>query len=543
MLSMTIMLAVVLSVITFTIMTGAIGQLNLSGTATNRESALQGALTGVQAVVAEIRAASTNGYVALGGLPCSIVSGVTNTSGSPSFTASVQYQDETAQAAYTNVTSCTQGVGPSAAASGNFLARAVITSCSPTNACPANPTSAITGYGARRVVSTYDFDTYYANVPGGLIYSYSGKECFVATYNNTINTSGGVTLEVTTSCSTSNPLEQFQYTSNWNLAIELGGAEWCVQDPEDGSPASGSPVAITASCTSSAVAQWGVDDVGDIEGVETSGSPAGQPAGYCLLNPNPNDTSNTVGDATVGTTNCDSGYGNTATWHMSSNVGSGASQPVSPQVFGVTDQLVNFEEFGYCLDVSNQSVTSPYLIDYMCKQFPDTTDYPAWNQRWCFNQLSTNSSNLPVGVLYTPEGQTTCQNPSSPYCLTSPLQTPGSLPSTVWVTVTSCNPQSSSQPDNLLWTGWGSNGGSNNDYTWTDYAGHCLEANTLDQAYPASPSNEPFTQVNGDDPFSTIQVDTCNGSFEQKWNAPPILGTSQITNTHEGTGTGAYVGP
>lgn len=539
MLGLAIVLTTVLSVMAVTITTGAVDQLQFSSNATNRDGALQGALAGVQTMVAQIRAASSGGYAVLSELPCSNFSGLTNTSGSSSFIASVQYQDQNSQGKFVNV-SCTQGQGPAAASPGSFLARAVITSCSPASACPTSPTAAITQKGIwRRVVSTYDFNTSYANIPGGLIYSYSGEECFVATYNNGSSPSGGVTLEVTTACLPNAPLEQFQYTSNWDLAIQLGGVQYCVQDPEDGSPASALPLAITTSCTTTGAPQWGINDVGDIEGVAASGS--GQPNGYCLDNPLSSDPSgNLTEDATVGS--CDSGFDNTSTWQLSSDVGAGASQPASGQLFGVTDQLVNFEEFGNCLDVTNQNSSWPFLIDYMCKQFPDTTDYPVWNQRWCFDQLSTNSDNLPVGVLYTPQGQTTCSSPSSPYCLKSPLQTPGQLPSTVWVTVTSCTLGSSLQNQtNLLWTEWGSKGGSLHEYTWTDNAGLCLESNTSNPAYPASASSAPFTPVG--DAFSTIQVDTCDGSYEQKWNAPAILGQSQIVNTHEGTGSGAYSGP
>jgi hypothetical protein len=225
---------------------------------------------------------------------------------------------------------------------------------------------------------------------------------------------------------------------------------------------------------------------------------------------------------------------NTSTWTMAPQVGAGASQPASGQLFGVTDQLVNFQEFGRCLDVTNQSVTSTFLIDYMCKQFPDTTDYPVWNQRWCFDQLSSNSDNLPVGILYTPDGQTSCSNPSSPYCLQSPLQT-ATQNISAYVTVTSCNISLTQQSTNLLWTEWGSTGGSLHEYNLTDNDGYCLEGNTSNQQPP-----------NSGDPsvvFTTIQVNTCNGSYEQKWNAPAVFGISQIVNTHEGTGSGAYTGP
>ncbi len=528
-----LLLIVVFSITAVTAMTGSLSQLNQSANTSYRNGYLQGALTGVQVVVGEIRAQNVNGYVVPSQLPCATSSGWTNASsgkGSSSFTASVQYYDETPGGAYVAVT-CTAGTGP-AASSGNYLARAVITSCAPAASCP-DPTAA--GAGAtsgtlRRVVSTYNFNTSNANIPGGLIYSYSNKECLIAVYTDGADASSGVVLEATTACSASNPMERFQYTPSWNLDIQLGGIDYCVQDPEDTGGGS-STLAITRNCGTSTAAQWGVNDNGGIQGVASSGTPSGQPNSYCLQNPLSGDPSGAQSQK-VSLGSCGSGFNNTTTWQMSPSTGAGGSQPPNGQVFAATDQLVNYQEFGACLDVTNQNVGSSFLIDYMCKQFPDTGDFPSWNQRFCFHQTSTDSSGNPVGMLYTPQNQTTCTDPAHPYCLTSPLATPGSLPSQVWVTVRACDLTTTPTSD-LSWTEWGTNGGAIHSYTWTDGSGYCLEANTANKWSPSGNT----------DKFSTIQVDTCNGSYQQKWNAPPSLGVSQIANTHEGTGTGAVTGP
>lgn len=528
-----LLLIMVFSIVAVTAMTGSISQLNQSTNTSSRNGDLQAALAGVQVTVGRIRAQNINGYVVPSQLPCGTSSGWTNAAsgtGSASFTTSVQYYDETPLGAFVAV-SCTAGSGPTPPSSGNYLARAVVTSCSPSTTCP-NPTAASTAKGNwRRVVSTYNFNTSNANIPGGIIYSYSNKECLIAVYNNGSNASGGVTLEATTKCSTSNTLEQFQYTPTWNLDIQIAGIDYCVQDPEDTGGGS-STVPITQNCGAAATAQWGVNDNGDIQGVSTGTSPAGYYNSYCLQNPLYSDPTGTqTSKVTLG--GCSGGFNNTTTWQISPSAGAGGSQPPSGQAFGPTSQLVNYQEFGACLDVTNQNVGSSFLIDYMCKQFPDTNGYPSWNQRFCFQKTSTDAHGNPVGMLFTALNQTTCTNPANPYCLHSPLATPGSLPSQVWVTVTACDVTETNPASNVTWTEWGSNGGSVHDYTWTDANGYCLEANTANKWAP--PGNT--------DKFSTIQVDTCNGSYQQKWNAPPSLGVSQIANTHEGTGTGAVTGP
>ena len=76
MLGLALAMTVLLSLVTVSIMSGAIGQLQLSSAATNRNGDLEGALAGVQAMVANIRAASASGYVVTNELPCSNVSGL-----------------------------------------------------------------------------------------------------------------------------------------------------------------------------------------------------------------------------------------------------------------------------------------------------------------------------------------------------------------------------------------------------------------------------------------------------------------------------------
>lgn len=527
-----LLVLVFISIVAVTVMESAFGQLDLSSTSTTRDDTLQAALSGVQAAVSDIRASSSGGYVDPTSLPCSITSGATNTSGSPTYSASIQYYAETVSGTYSAIT-CVTGQGPQVTAGGSYLAEAVISSCSPADDCPASGTPAQTALW-RRVVSTYKFETTNANVPGGVIYSYQDQECLLAQLASPGNPSAGVTLDVTNSCSSGNPsysLEQFQYTSTWNLAIVIENSLYCIQDPEDLSAPAASPVNLVACASNSTTPaeQWGVNDLAGIEGVATSGSPSGQPNNWCLENPlgSVSIPAGTTESAAAIVTSCSNqtGFSPNLSWQMSPSVGAGGAATSSGSLTGATEQMVNYEQFGLCMDVTNQDVNYGNLIDYDCKQFPDTSDYPVWNQRWCFDDLGTSNGN-PVGLLYTPDGQTSCTNPSNPYCVQSPGST-AAQSSTAWVTVVSCtlNKSESYYPSDLLWTAWGSNGGTLNNYTWTDYNGNCMEANPNDTVNPG-----------GSTYWSTIQVATCDGSYQQKWNAPATLGASQVSNTHEGTG-------
>ena len=202
--------------------------------------------------------------------------------------------------------------------------------------------------------------------------------------------SGGVTLAVTTSCSTTNVLEQFQYTTTWNLAIQLGGVQYCVQDPEDGTTASASPVSITTQLHGYRCRAMG-DQRRRGHRRCCNQSFARGPAERLLLGQppvlDPSGTSDP--EATVG--NCDSGFDNMSTWQMSLGRG-GGSFAARDRPMCLASQISSSTSRN-----SATAWTSPtrtplaVLIDYMCKQFPDTTDYPVWNQRWCFDQLSTNS--------------------------------------------------------------------------------------------------------------------------------------------------------
>ena len=107
--------------------------------------------------------------------------------------------------------------------------------------------------------------------------------------------------------------------------------------------------------------QWSFNDDGTYEASKsTSARPTASSRGMCLSAASQNAGLN------VTTAGCSDGSTTSPTqaWIPAPSVGAGAAQ---------APQLVNYYEFGRCLDVTNQNVDCDHLIDFPCKQNP----YPA----------------------------------------------------------------------------------------------------------------------------------------------------------------------
>jgi hypothetical protein len=98
------------------------------------------------------------------------------------------------------------------------------------------------------------------------------------------------------------------------------------------------------------------------------------------------------------------------------SVGAGkAGGNVSGVVGPPTDQYVNFEQFGRCLDVTAANVAETYLIAYPCKQAPLSSKVK-WNQKWTWAPSSGE-----IGTMRTDAWSTATPSVSiGPYCLEAP---------------------------------------------------------------------------------------------------------------------------
>jgi hypothetical protein len=144
-----------------------------------------------------------------------------------------------------------------------------------------------------------------------------------------------------------------------------------------------------------------------------------------------------------------------------------------------------------------------FLINFPCEQNP-FRGAKKWDQLFTAPPIPTGEASV-TGQISTTRDDA---NPPQQYCLTSPGTVGG------YVTIKTC--------DGLprqTWTIYGGDKTLNYSTKYTLVNGSlCLGLSVPNVELPA---------------WSTIDVENCNGSTEQKWNAVPNLLSSTLINTHE----------
>jgi Tfp pilus assembly protein PilX len=224
--------------------------------------------------------------------------------------------------------------------------------------------------------------------------------------------------------------------------------------------------------------KWSYNDGGKFEIVKPDKSAL---ADRCLAGSSP--TSN--GTTLVMPATCSAAQ----VWVPDKTVGAGAAGEA-------TQQLVNYDQYGRCLDVTFQNVNNPWLIAYPCKQDPSRAI--TWNQRFVWDGTGTR------------ELQTTPADVA--YCLTTPSSS-GAL-----VTTQACASDRSDQ----RWTINADTGNRTTSFTIVAANGLCLDLGT--------PQGSGSVTA-----WSSIVVNPCAGTFTQKWNAPPLTGAGGVVRQRETT--------
>jgi Ricin-type beta-trefoil lectin domain len=443
---------------------------------------LAAAETGVDIMMGHIRAANDGaGNGVLGSLPCGTLTGSVEAAATERYQATVVYykNDPTGQssswlASSTNQVQCIVGGGAISAP-----AFAMITSVG-TNQPSGFPAGAV-----RTVQATYIFKTSNANIPGGAIHvlQSSVDMCLDA---GSGNPAVGTIVKIQT-CTPGAISQKFAY--NANLTIELSASVTNSQpnglclDAGANAP-SGAMVAFQlCSQTTLPQQQWSFDDNANFRNTLPDDSDIGS---LCFAEQIPN----TAGSLIMLSSSCGGGFSADA------SVGAGAAG-------GGIGNLVNFQEFGRCMDVTNQDPTSSFIIIWPCKQNPNPAKL-TWNQLWALPAIATNATSA-TGRITTYDTAN-----STLYCLKSP----GSTAAMQYAVVTPCG---GTTPANETWTVYGNTGDYSTSYIIKDSSTspgpYCLQ--------PTDPSASPPDFFSGGSQVSKLVLGTCNGNGLQKWNAPP----------------------
>jgi hypothetical protein len=457
-----------------------------------RIHALHAAQAGLDVALGHIRAAedgADNGVLA--GLPCGVFSGNVGAGGTARYQVNVDYfstdpqgRSDTWIAA--NRIPCVAGGGAFTSPAFGLL-RSVGTD---------EPTGAIGSVPGRSLRATYTFETTNQNIAGGLIHVYltdtSTDLCMDA---GSGAPAAGTNLQMQL-CSAGRPQQTFAY--NPNLTILLVSSKTSLL-PLGMCLDAGTPQALgnvvefqPCAATTHPQQQWSINDSANLEGTADGLALDG----FCfnVLNPDAAGSYVVLGSVADGT--CHGGYDNVQTFSPEASVGAGASGASA-------HQLVNFNQFGRCLDVTEQKVAFAYLISWPCKQAPNPANI-TWNQKWLLPAVAAGDT--------SGTGPITTNPTAGLYCLHSPESTaPGG-----YVTVALC--PAGATPAAMRWTVDLDTGVYATSYQIRDDLGYCL--------MPTDPGLTPADLYPKGQQISKIVVAECDGSTLQKWNAPPNILTS-----------------
>ncbi len=497
---MAMLLLIISTGLIMAVATVVFGQQSHTRNDVQRIKALSAAQTGIEVAVGAIRMSTTpDGFGDPRALPCSVMTGRTSAaSDDAQFSVRVYY---------------TKAVPPSGdiqwatQPANRWDCGATATSM------PAHALIQATGsYGVQRTLTaTYSFTTVTQNdrIGGGLVRAYStnnGNYCISAAATTALS---GSQLLVKV-CDAQNPLQRFAYQAG--LTITLAdittptGQRLCL---DGGSTmAAGNPVRLQP-CAPAPTRQqvWGSDDHSVFYLQPTATTI------LCLRSSKGDTDGATVsltGPARAG--QCVKDWSETATFITDPQFGAGKAGPA-------TGQLVNSHQFGRCIDVTANDVTTPYLVVFPCKQ--PLTGPVLWNQNWVLPAATSDSSRR-SGPIHTTTGGTT-------YCLKNPGST-SALGN--YLTVQSCNP-GSVLPTSLQWTVNGDTGRQSTSFRIE--SSHLVPPGGTSTCISVTNPNatNPDVWRTHNLAVSKLITATCDDSDLQKWNIAPRASQASLTDIME----------
>ncbi|MGC9669224.1 RICIN domain-containing protein [Planosporangium sp. 12N6] len=450
-----LLLALVGITLTALLVPVVVNQFGATRTAARRLGALNAAQAGLDAAVGHIRAANDGPDVGrFSDLPCGELSGPAGPGGTAAYRVTVSYLDPAEKPV---------PCGDRSTAYARLRA------------------TGTDGSSTRTLNATYTFRTSNENIPGGLIHVFKTGTVDLCMDAGSATPKPDDVLRMQV-CRPGSVQQKFAYNTNLTLVLVASKTAanplgMCL----DAGPHAVGNVVRFQKCAdpTSSRQQWSINDSANFEGANDQR----KLDGFCFNVQSPNTPTSLV----VLTKKCRGGYDNVQTFSPDASVGAGAAGAVS-------GQLMNYRQFGRCLDVTETDVDSAYLIAWPCKQAPNLDDV-LWNQKWA----------LPGG-----NGRITTTHPSKGrYCLQSPATAGG------YVRLVSC--PNSSAPARTTWTvrrGTDSYASSYRIEVGSG-TGVCLSVTDPAATPPDFYQPDKFYQV------SKVVTAPCDSSTLQKWNADP----------------------
>ena len=344
----------------------------------------------------------------------------------------------------------------------------------------------------RTLTATYVFRFTNENIDGGLLRLYGGAYCLDAGSGSPATG----TIVTTQPCNTGSARQTFAYTKDLTLRLvssitaknPLG---MCISSKAD--PVAGDLLQFQTCGVSPVIPyyqRWSLNDSSNFQNTASNGTDLGK---LCM-----HAKAGGTKGAFMELTSCGGAADNTRTFAPDATVGAGAAD--------APDQLVNFQQFGRCVDVTNFNVNLGFLIVWPCKQAPVITGV-GWNQRFVVP--------FAPGKKGTVSGRITTYDSTNKktYCLTT--FTPGG--SSHFVTMKTCPAPTASNEDKkaVEWKVSYQEGTYGTSYVIVDANDRCLSPTDLDD--PKLPADDIFK---GSTVVSKLTTAVCNGGKLQKWNAP-----------------------
>lgn len=514
-----IMLIMVIGVLAVIVLSVVTSQVNPTLFAEKNTRTLAAAQAGLDAASSQLRNATTpdpTGVPAgdIHKLPCKVSGAVEGTGGETSYEATLQYylkdpvgKDTTWRT--DNALTCYTGTGTNGGVR-SVPKFAMITS----EGFDAASTSQV-GRADRVVESAYTFQLTTRKIGGGMILDRDSSYCIVA---GAAAPGSNLTYESVTSpaCQEPNDLNSWTWANDYMLHLSATDINGKIPLCITGRASSSTPEPMTLEpCTTT-----GLDPLGQLWSWTGAYTWEGQ------------DAANTRRSNTK-IVNENKGVDAGEKLSVSTSVDNASLDPLPAVGKGNasydTQQVVNFNQYGRCLDVTAENPTATYMIAFTCKQDPTGMGNIFWNHKWAYTEPAPDAESVPTTISVTVAdsskpfyGQTLCLVTTSTLTTVTTYGPPeGSGQGRFPRFVTPGGARDCSSP-NTVWTRYGYSTDDNLAYTFVDSKGRCLSG------------GGPVTKAQKE--YTSITVETCNGSGDQKWNVPDTPVTASLGDFSEVTG-------